>query len=199
MTASTKSEPRLLFFAGSVRKNSHNKRLARLAAQIAEANNISSTFIDLADYPMPLYDGDLEAASGQPENAHKLKSLMQAHTGIFIVSPEYNAAFTPLLKNTLDWVSHVRDEGEAPLEVYRTRVFALAAASPGGTGGLRGLSLLRLVLETGIGALVLPDQFLLPRAVDAFDEHGHLKNKDQQEQLKKVIQKLAHAARVLHG
>lgn len=199
MTASTKSDPRLLFFAGSARKNSHNKRLARLAAQIAEANNIPSTFVDLADYPMPLYDGDLEAESGQPENAHKLKNLMMAHTGIFIVSPEYNAAFTPLLKNTLDWISHIRDDGEAPMEVYRTRVFALGSASNGGTGGLRGLSQLRLVLELGIGALVLPDQFLLPRAADAYDEHGHLKNKDQQEQLKKVIQKLARAARVLHG
>lgn len=199
MTASTTPNPRLLFFAGSARKNSHNKRLARLAAQIAEANNIPSTFADLADYPMPLYDGDLEAASGQPENAHKLKNLMKAHTGVFIISPEYNASFTPLLKNTLDWISHIRDDGEAPMEVYRTRVFALGAASNGGTGGMRGLSQLRLVLELGIGALVLPDQFLLPRAIDAYDEHGHLKNKDQQEQLKTVIQKLARAARVLHG
>lgn len=199
MTASTKSDPRLLFFAGSARKNSHNKRLARLAAQIAEANNIASTFADLADYPMPLYDGDIEASAGQPENAHKLKNLMKAHTGIFILSPEYNASFTPLLKNAIDWISHIRDEGEAPMEVYRTRVFALGAASPGGMGGLRGLSQLRLVLETGIGALVLPEQFLLPRAIDAYDEHGHLKNKDQQEQLKTVIQKLARAARVLHG
>jgi NAD(P)H-dependent FMN reductase len=199
MTASTQPDPRLLFFAGSARQNSHNKRLARLGAAIAEANSIPSTFADLADYPMPLYNADLEAASGQPENAHKLKNLMKAHTGIFIVSPEYNASFTPLLKNTLDWVSHVRDEGEAPMEVYRTRVFALGAASNGGTGGMRGLLHLRQVLELGIGALVLPDQFLLPRAADAYDEHGHLKNKDQQEQLKKVIQKLARAARVLHG
>jgi NAD(P)H-dependent FMN reductase len=199
MTQPPHSEPRLLFFAGSARQNSHNKRLARVGAAIAEANGIPSTFVDLADYPMPIYDGDLEAKSGQPENAHKLKNLMKAHTGIFIASPEYNAAFSPLLKNTIDWVSHIRDEGEAPLEVYRTRVFALGAASPGGMGGLRGLSQFRLVLELGTGALVLPDQFLLPRAADAYDEHGHLKNKDQTEQLKTVIQKLARAARVLHG
>jgi chromate reductase, NAD(P)H dehydrogenase (quinone) len=198
MTAAT-PDPRLLFFAGSARENSFNKRVARLGAMIAEANSIPSTFADLADYPMPIYNGDLEAASGQPENAHKLKNLMEAHTGIFIVSPEYNASFSPLLKNTLDWVSHIRDEGQAPLEVYRTRVFALGAASNGGTGGLRGLSQLRLMLELGTGALVLPDQFLLPRAADAFDEHGHLKNKDQTEQFKTVIQKLARAARVLHG
>jgi chromate reductase, NAD(P)H dehydrogenase (quinone) len=199
MTESTQPDPRLLFFAGSAREKSFNKRVAKLGAMIAEANSIPSTFVDLADYPMPMYDGDLEAASGQPDNAHKLKNLMKAHTGIFIVSPEYNASFSPLLKNTLDWISHIRDDGEAPLEVYRTRVFALGAASNGGLGGLRGLSQLRLVLELGTGALVLPDQFLLPRVADAFDEHGHLKNKDQTEQLKTVIQKLARAARVLHG
>ncbi len=199
MSKAKEIDPRLLFFAGSAREKSFNKRVARLGAMIAEANSIPSTFADLADYPMPLYNGDLEATSGQPENAHKLKNLMEAHTGIFIVSPEYNASFSPLLKNTLDWISHIRDEGQAPLEVYRTRVFALGSASNGGTGGLRGLSQLRLVLELGTGALVLPDQFLLPRAADAFDEHGHLKNKDQTEQFKTVIQKLARAARVLHG
>ena len=190
---------RLLFFAGSSRAGSFNKQLARLGSMIAEANGIPSTFADLGDYPMPIYNGDLEAAEGQPENAHKFKALMMAHSGIFIASPEYNAAFSPLLKNTIDWVSHTRDAGEAPLEVFRTRVFALGSASNGGLGGLRGLSMLRLVFELGLGALVLPDQFALPRAADAYDEHGHLKNKDQQEQLKTVIQKLARAARVLHG
>ncbi len=199
MTDASAPDPRLLFFAGSARQNSFNKRVAKLGALIAEANSIPSTFADLADYPMPIYDGDLEAASGQPENAHKLKNLMMAHTGVFIFSPEYNASFSPLLKNTIDWISHIRDDGEGSLEVYRTRVFALGAASPGGTGGLRGLSQLRLMLELGTGALVLPNQFLLPRAAEAFDEHGHLKNKDQTEQFKSVIQRLARAARILHG
>ena len=98
---------RLLFFAGSSRAASYNKKLARLGAMIADANGIPATFADLGDYPMPLYNGDLEAAEGPPENARKLKALMQAHSGIFIASPEYNASITPLLKNTLDWVSHV--------------------------------------------------------------------------------------------
>ena len=199
MSATTPTDPRLLFMAGSARQKSFNKRLAKLGAAIAEANSIPSTFVDLGDYPMPIYDWDIEAQSGPPENARKIKNLMKAHTGIFITSPEYNASFSPLLKNTIDWVSHTRDEGEVPMEVFRTRVFALGAASPGGTGGMRGLSQLRLVFELGLNALVLPDQFLLPRAMDAYDDHGHLKNKDQQEQLKTVIQKLARAARVLHG
>jgi len=193
------TEPRLLFFAGSAREKSFNKRLAKLGAAIAEANGIAATFADLADYPMPIYNGDLEAREGVPENARKLKALMGVHTGIFIASPEYNASFSPLLKNTIDWISHTRDEGEAPMEVFKTRVFALGAASPGGMGGLRGLSQFRLVLELGIGALVLPDQFAVPRALEAFEESGHLKNKDSQEQFKKLIQKLARAAHVLHG
>jgi NAD(P)H-dependent FMN reductase len=194
MTTSTK----LLFFAGSARAGSHNKRLAELGHTIADANGISATFADIGDYPMPLYNGELEAVEGTPENAKKFKALMSLHTGIFIACPEYNASLTPLLKNTLDWVSRVKEEGE-PLNVYKTRVFALGSASPGGMGGLRGLVAVRNVLEMGLGALVLPDQFALPRAGDAYDDHGHLKNKDSQEQLKALIQKLARAAHVLHG
>lgn len=192
-------EPRLLFMSGSSREKSFNKRLARLGATISDANGIASTFVDLGDYPMPIYNGDHEQSRGAPENARKLKALMKVHSGIFIASPEYNASFSPLLKNAIDWVSHTKDEGEQPLEVYKTRVFALGAASPGGMGGLRGLSQLRLVLELGLNALVLPDQFAVPRAVEAFDEHGHLKNKEQQEAFKALIQKLARAAHVLHG
>lgn len=199
MSDSAKNEPRLLFIAGSAREKSFNKRLAKLGERIADANGIAGTFADLGDYPMPIYDGDYERAQGSPENARKLKALMKVHSGIFIASPEYNASFSPLLKNAIDWVSHTRDEGEAPLEVFKTRVFALGAASPGGMGGLRGLSQLRLVLEIGLGALVLPDQFAVPRAVEAFDENGHLKNKDSQETYKQLIQKLARAAHMLHG
>lgn len=193
------SNPRLLFFAGSQREGSHNKRLARLGATIADANGIAATFADLGDYPMPLYDGDLEAKDGPPENARKLESLMRVHTGIFIACPEYNASITPLLKNTLDWVSRIRTEPDQKTNVYTTRVFALGSASTGGMGGLRGLNAVRPVLELGLGALVLPDQFAVPRAHEAYDDHGHLKNKDQQASFKSLIQKLARAAHVLHG
>ena len=193
------ANPRLLFFAGSARTGSFNKQVAELGARIAEANGIPSTFADLGDYPMPLYDGDIERVDGAPENARKLKALFTEHTGILISCPEYNASISPLLKNTLDWVSRVRDEDEAPNEVYRTRVFALASASPGGMGGLRGLYAVRHVLELGLGALVLPDQVAVPRAADAFDDNGHLKDAAAQERFKVLIEKLARAAKVLHG
>lgn len=191
--------PRLLFFAGSARSGSHNMRLAKLGASIAEANGIAATFADLGDYPMPLYDQDLQNSDGIPENARKFDALMRVHTGIFIACPEYNASITPLLKNTLDWLSRIRNDGEEPLAVFKTRVFALGSSSPGGMGGLRGLNTARTVLELGLGALVLPEQFAVPRATEAYDDHGHLKNKDSQEMLKALIQKLARAAHVLHG
>lgn len=190
---------KLLFIAGAAREGSYNKKLARLAAHIADANGLAATFADIGDYPMPIYDGDLETRDGPPENARKLKALMQVHGGIFIAAPEYNASITPLLKNTLDWISRIRDEGEIPLQVYKTRVFAISSASPGRFGGMRGLIALRQSLSVGMGALVLPEQVSVSNAADAFDEHGHLKDKALQEQVKTVVSKLARAAKVLHG
>ena len=190
---------KLLFIAGSSREGSLNKKLARLAAEIAIANGLHATFADLGDYPMPLYDGDIEANDGPPENARKLRALIMVHTGVFIASPEYNASITPLLKNTLDWVSRVKVEGEAPLEVFKSRVFALGSASPGALGGMRSLIATRQVLELGLGALVLPDQVSIAKASDAFEENGHLKDKALQVMLKTVVEKLARAAKVLHG
>ena len=166
---------------------------------MAHANGIVATFADLGDYPMPIYDGDLETKSGVPENARKLKALMLVHDGIFIAAPEYNASITPLLKNTLDWVSRNRDEGEPPLHVYKSRVFAIGSASPGAFGGMRGLIALRQTLEMGLGALVLPDQISVSKAGEAFDDHGHLKDKALMEMYKGVIQRLARTATIMHG
>ena len=190
---------KLLFIAGSARKASLNRKLARLGVQIAMANGISATFADLADYPMPLYHGDEEEAGGPPENARKLKALMLLHQGIFIAAPEYNASITPLLKNTLDWISRVPSSSDLREKVYKTRVFALGAASPGKFGGIRGLTAVRHTLELGLGALVLPDQIAVAGAGSAFNEQGHLSDKTQQEMFKTLIQKLARATNVLHG
>jgi chromate reductase, NAD(P)H dehydrogenase (quinone) len=190
---------KLLFVAGSAREGSFNKKLSRLGCDIAVANGLQATFADLGDYPMPLYDGDLEAKNGPPDNAVKLKALMSIHAGIFIAAPEYNASITPLLKNALDWISRVKTEGEAPLHVFKSRVFALGSVSPGGFGGMRGLMATRTVLELGLGALVLPDQIAIPRGTDAFEDNGHLEDKALAAGFKAVIEKLARAAKVLHG
>jgi chromate reductase, NAD(P)H dehydrogenase (quinone) len=186
---------RLLFFAGSSREGSYNKKLARLAQHIATANGIEGVFVDLKDYPMPLYNGDLEVEQGPPQKAAEFKALLSEYQGVFIASPEYNSSVTPLLKNTIDWVTRVRAKGETGLEVYKTRVFAISGASPGYYGAMRSLLNLRQILAVGVGATVIPQQLALPRANDAFEEDGSLKDKAQQNMLKDVVEKLAIAAK----
>ena len=195
MTASAK----VLFFAGSARTDSHNKRLAKLGAEIARGEGFSATFVDLADYDMPLYNGDEESKNGPPENAHKFFELMGLHNAVMIACPEYNASIAPLLKNTLDWVSRVRSEDGTAPDIYKTRAFALCSASPGGMGGIRGLVIVRHVLEQGLGALVIPDQYALPRAMSAYGDDGQLSDKDSQGRFKDVIEKLARTASALYG
>lgn len=167
---------RILVLSGSIRTGSYNTRLAALVAKTAAMADAKVTQISLADYPLPIYDGDLEAEKGVPENARKLKAVFQQHNGVFIASPEYNTAVTPLLKNTLDWVSRLSDEGEPPAAAFRNRVFALGAASTGALGGMRGLMGLRTIMEIGLGALVIPNMATVPNGGSAFDEHGELTN-----------------------
>ena len=188
---------RLLFFAGSAREASFNKKLALLGHNIAEAKGIEAVFVELKDYPMPIYNGDIEAAEGPPERARAFKALLGEYQGVFIASPEYNSSVTPLLKNTLDWVTRVRAKGETGLEVFKSRVFAISGASPGYYGGMRSLLNLRQILAVGIGALVIPEQLALPRAMDAFEADGSLKDRNQQEMLKGVVEALAIAVRRL--
>jgi NAD(P)H-dependent FMN reductase len=186
---------RLLFFAGSTREGSFNKKLARLGRHVAEINGIEAVFIDLKDYKMPLYNGDLEASEGPPRAAREFKALLGEYQGVFIASPEYNSSVTPLLKNTLDWVTRVRAEGETGLEIFRSRVFAISGASPGYYGAMRSLLHLRQILAVGTGATVIPQQIAVPRGGDAFDEDGKLKDKAQQTLLNGVVEALAVAAR----
>jgi chromate reductase len=187
--------PKVLVFAGSIRAASFNARLAALAAKELALAEADVTHISLADYPLPIYDGDLEAQSGAPENAVKLKRLIGLQHGVLIVSPEYNASVTPLLKNTIDWVSRVRENQEPPLAAYRDRVFALASASPGRFGGMRSLLALRQVLAVGCGALVLPDQVSIANAANAFDDDGHLAEPTAAKQLTALAAALVDAAR----
>ena len=187
--------PKILVLAGSIRTGSFNARLAALAAKELALAEADVTLISLADFPMPLYDGDLEAASGPPENAYKLKRLMCLQQGVFIASPEYNASITPLLKNTLDWISRVRERGDPPLAAYKHRVFALGAASRGRYGGMRSLMALRHVLELGCGALVIPEQLAVREAASAFDEMDNLKDERTAGVLQAVVNRLIDMAR----
>lgn len=180
---------RILVFAGSARSGSLNKKLARAAAAAIRAAGADATLVDLADYPMPLYDGDLEAREGVPAGARRLKDLFIAHQGLLIVSPENNASVSALLKNTLDWISR-QDGSESGLIPYQGKVAGLAGASPGALGGLRGLTHLRAILQT-LNVLVLSEQVALGRAHEAFNEDGSLKDAKQQAALAALAKKLA--------
>ena len=179
---------KIVVFAGSARKDSLNKRLARVAAESVRAAGATATFVDLADYPMPIYDGDLETREGMPPNARKLKDLFIEHQGLLIVSPENNASVSALLKNTLDWISR-QDGEESGLAPYKGKVAAIAGASPGALGGLRGLTHLRAILQN-LSVLVLTEQFALGHAHEAFDEDGKLKDAKHQSAIGALAKRL---------
>ena len=189
--------PKILVFAGSIRTGSYNARLAGLTAKELALLGADVTRISLEDYPMPIYDGDAEAKSGQPANARSLKQMLAAHQGVFIASPEYNASITPLLKNTIDWISRVRERGEPPLAVFKDRAFALGGASDSAYGAMRSLMALRQVLELGCGALFIPEQITVFRASEAFDDMDNLKEERAAASLKRVLQRLIDTAREL--
>jgi chromate reductase len=172
------STPRILAFAGSLRKDSYNKKLVQLAVEVARRAGADVTHIDLKDYPLPVYDGDLEAASGIPQNGVKLKALFSQHDGLLIAAPEYNSSITAVLKNVIDWVSRPLP-GEPALACFSGKAAALMAASPGGLGGLRGLVHVRSILGN-IQVIVLPDQFAVVRAHEAFNADGSLEDAKQQ-------------------
>ena len=165
-------QPRIVAFAGSARKDSLNFQLVQVAAEGARAAGAHVTVLDMRDFPMPLFNQDLEEAEGPPANAGKLRDIMLAHEGLLIASPEYNSSITPLLKNTIDWVSRAAD-GKKALAAYEGKVAAVMSASPGRLGGLRGLVHLRSILSN-IGVLVIPDQVAVGEAHTAFDADGDL-------------------------
>ncbi len=164
---------KILAFSGSSRQGSFNNKLVRIAAEAAQKQGADVTIVNLGDFPMPIYNADLETSDGLPEYALEFKSLLISNNGFLIASPEYNSAFSPLLKNAIDWASRKQTDEEQPLLAFRGKSAAIMATSPGALGGLRGLVFLRMLLGN-IGITVLPDQQAIPHAHKAFAENGGL-------------------------
>ncbi|HEY9703907.1 MAG TPA: NAD(P)H-dependent oxidoreductase [Allocoleopsis sp.] len=179
------SNPKILAFAGSTRTDSWNKKLVKIAAQGAKKAGAIVTYIDLRDFPLPLYDGDLESKSGLPENALKLKELMWQNQGFLIASPEYNSSYSALLKNTIDWLSRPASSEEPSLSCFADKVAGIMSASPGNLGGIRGLTVLRLLLGN-IRVIVVPEQMSIPNAFDAFSADGSLKDEYKQSSVEQI-------------
>jgi NAD(P)H-dependent FMN reductase len=176
---------KILAFAGSARRESLNRKLIAIAAGGAAKAGAQVTTIDLGDFELPLYDGDLEDAEGLPENAAKLKNLMADHDGLLIASPEYNSSISPLLKNTIDWATRPGSPDEPSLMAFAGKVAGLMSASPGGLGGLRGLVHLRSILGN-IRVLVLPDQRAVSGAHSAFADDGTMKDEKLQHAIEAI-------------
>ena len=191
MTEAT-HHPKLLVLAGSSRLDSLHRKLARQTVEALRAAGVEATLADLRDFPMPIYDGDLEAGQGLPTAAKELKELARRHDGFAIASPEYNGSFPALLKNALDWISRP-EPGERPLEVFRGKVAAILSASPGPGGGQRVLRHLRELLEM-MSVTVIPEQLSLARANAAFDSAGRLVREEDLAGLQNLADALAQAA-----
>src|ERR1700752_5060952 len=183
------SAPKILVIPGSLRTGSRNVKLAAAAAHEFALHNVDVTRISLADYPLPIYDGDLQAKSGVPKNAVNLKRMMGAHHGVLIVTPEYNSSVPPLVKNTIDWITRVQDPHEGRGQVFREKPFAIAAASEGRLGGTRALAALRLILSA-CHATVVPNQLALSFADQAYDDMDRLKKEADIEALKALVMQL---------
>ena len=180
---------KILVIPGSLRTGSLNARLAAAAAyQFAQAG-AEVTRISLADFPLPIYDGDLQSKSGVPKNAINLKRMIGAHHGVLMVTPEYNSSVPPLVKNAIDWVTRVQDAHETRGQVFRERPFAIAAASEGRLGGTRVLAALRLILSA-CHAMVIPNQLALSFASEAYDDMDRLKHPADIEALGALVRQL---------
>jgi chromate reductase, NAD(P)H dehydrogenase (quinone) len=192
---------RILAFAGSARRESLNKKLARAAHAAAKAAGAEATFVDLDDYPMPVYHGDLEAASGMPERAQALRAIFLEHDGLLIASPENNNSLSSLLKNTIDWLSRDVGDGKganAGLAPWRGKVAGLLAASPGAFGGVRHLPHLRQVLA-GLGVTVVGAQVAVPKAHEAFAADGSLADERVAKQVRALAEAVAGLATKLRA
>ena len=180
---------KILVIPGSLRTGSLNAKLAAtIALELVQAG-AEVTRVSLSDFPLPIYDGDLQAKSGIPKNALNLKRMMGSHHGVLIVTPEYNSSVPALVKNTIDWISRVQDPHEARGQVFRERAFAIAAASGGRLGGTRALAALRLIL-TACHATVVPNQLALSFAEDAYDDKDRLKHASDIEALNAMVRQL---------
>ncbi len=161
---------KILVLSGSTREGSVNTKLATLVAARLEAHGATVTLASLKDYPLPMVDA--AGFGSAPKEATAFAELVAAHHGVFLASPEYNAGYAPLLKNALDWATVAKPS--APGTGFSGKVFALGAASPGGMGGYRGLTMLRTVLELGFGATLVPEMVSVANAGTAFKEDGSL-------------------------
>ncbi|MBL8583228.1 MAG: NAD(P)H-dependent oxidoreductase [Rhizobiaceae bacterium] len=188
--------PRILLFAGSTRSGAYSGRTADAAMKELAVQGADVTRLSLADYPLPLMNEDLEREQGLPDNAVKLARHFHRHDGILICTPEYNGSIPPLVKNTIDWVSRVHKDGGKPVTPFNGKVAAICSSSEGHFAGIRSAAHLRAVLSH-IGMEVIAPQVSVPRAGDAFDEHGDFRDERLRKGMTRLCARLMECATLL--
>jgi chromate reductase, NAD(P)H dehydrogenase (quinone) len=189
------STPKILAFAGSIREDSFNKQLAQAAMHSVENLGGDVTFVDLRDYQMPLYCGDLHEADGIPGSALAFKELMKSHNGFLIASPEYNGSLTGLLKNTLDWAT-IKHDNEESMACFNGKIAGIMCAAPG-IGGSHGLHHLRAVLSR-LGTFVLPKHVNVTNCHDHLQGNNSIEDSTLQHQLDDLTSELVRVVSSLH-
>jgi chromate reductase, NAD(P)H dehydrogenase (quinone) len=191
-------KPRILAFSGSLREHSLNKRVLKTAIKGAEKAGAEVTYVDLRDYPMPIYNPDEEEEKGMNENALRFQELLSQHDGLLIASPEYNGSLPAVLKNAIDWASRQNDQYPRS-RVFSGKVAAMITASPGSFGGVRSLAHLRGVL-TSVGVNVLPAEIAVSFAGSKFDVDGdEMTDEKMRQTLEGLGASLVEMLRKTHG
>lgn len=191
------TSPRLLALAGSARHGALSVKLRDAAVAALQAAGAQVTTLDLRALDLPLYDGDLEARDGVPEGARALRDAIVAADGVLVVTPEYNGFPTPLLLNAFDWMSRLAADKRGPAGIAATtgKPLAVLSSSPGPLGGLRSMALVRQYLGGTFQMLVLPQQYALSKAHEAFDDDGLLKDERARHSVEGIAQGLVRLAR----
>ncbi|CAM5481285.1 NAD(P)H-dependent oxidoreductase [Mycolicibacterium aubagnense] len=186
--------PKILVFAGSIRSGAFSGRTADVAQKALAMQGADVTRISLADYPMPIFDEDIEKETGIPENVMKLARLLGAHDGLLLVTPEYNGSVSPLLKNAVDWISIVRHDGGRQLKPMAGKTVALCSSSKGHFAGVRAINHLRAILLRCHMDIVTPE-CSVPNGASAFDADGNLVDERLRHAMDLVAQALVERAR----
>lgn len=188
--------PRILVLAGSTRSGAYSGKTADIAQRELALRGAEVTRISLADYSLPLMDEDLEKEKGVPENAVRLARMIAAHDGFLIATPEYNGSMPPLVKNVIDWVSRVKNDGGKALRPYSGKVAAICSSSDGHFAGIRSAAHLRAVLSH-IGVEVVSPQCSVPYGAKAFDQDGEFTEERPRKAMDQVCATLVERARML--
>ena len=191
----------ILIIPGSARDGSLNRKLAGFAAHKARSSGLQVTQLDLRELDLPVYDGDLEVSSGIPAGAYQLQQAILNSDGVLVVTPEYNGFPTPLVINAFDWLSRIAATPMYPTGLAATanKPVGLLSASPGPGGALRSMNFLRQYLQMAFAMIVVPQQFALGRAHEAFDETGALKDIKAVQSVETVLNSLAKLAQALRA